>query len=265
MRTMVSAKEIRVAPISRRDADRVVRRWHYSGKVVNNSQISLGVFLGDALLGAMQFGPPMDRAKMLSLVRGARWPNILELNRMAFSDALPRNSESRSIAVACRELRKRAPQVKFILSFSDATQCGDGTIYRASGFLLTGIKRNTQIIEFPDGSRESRLSLSQAGSALRDRLAKKWGVTLDGGSSMRPFFDIGAQVLPGYQLRYIRFIDPEWIDRLAVPVIPFNAIPDDARMYRGEARRPVEGAPSPGAAGGADPTPALHVNNDGAE
>ena len=42
---MDSAKDIHVAPISRADADRIVKRVHYSGKVVQNSQLHLGVFL----------------------------------------------------------------------------------------------------------------------------------------------------------------------------------------------------------------------------
>jgi hypothetical protein len=108
-----------------------------SGKVVNNSQISIGVFIGGALEGAMQFGPPLDKRKLLGLVEGTPWNGMLELNRMAFSDALPRNSESRAMAVAFRMLRKHRPDIKWILSFSDGTQSGDGAIYRASGFVLT--------------------------------------------------------------------------------------------------------------------------------
>lgn len=65
-----TAKDIRVAPISAADAIALVKRVHYSGKVVNNSQLHLGVFLGGRLEGAMQFGPSLDKRKIQGLVQG---------------------------------------------------------------------------------------------------------------------------------------------------------------------------------------------------
>ena len=54
---MASAKDLRVAAISSSDANALIRKLHYSRKVVMNSQLHLGVFLGTRLEGAMQFGP----------------------------------------------------------------------------------------------------------------------------------------------------------------------------------------------------------------
>ena len=42
---------------------------------------------------------------------------------MAFSDLLPRNSESRALAISIKLLKKKAPQIKRIVSFADACQC----------------------------------------------------------------------------------------------------------------------------------------------
>jgi len=211
---MSSAKDIVLRPISAGQASNLVKRVHYSGKVVQNSSLHIGVFYSGRLEGAMQFGSPIDRRKVLPLVRGTLWNQMLELNRMAFSEALPRNSESRAISVAFRLLRKHRPDIKWVLSFADGTQCGDGTIYRASGFVLTGIKRNSTI-----GISENLGTVVAAHGTSR---AKHGKVTL----------------LPGHQFRYIKFIDPSWRPRLTVPVIPFDKIPDDARMYRGEKVQP---------------------------
>ena len=49
---------------------------------------------------------------------------------MAFSDRLPRNSESRALAIAFKMIRKHYPHIEWVISFADGTQCGDGTIYR---------------------------------------------------------------------------------------------------------------------------------------
>ena len=105
---------------------------------MNNSQIHIGVFYGGKLEGAMQFGPSLDKRKLQGLVEGTLWNEFIELNRLAFTDNLPRNSESRALAVAMKLLRKHAPQIKWVVTFADGTQCGDGTIYRAAGFVLTG-------------------------------------------------------------------------------------------------------------------------------
>ncbi|MBO7444194.1 MAG: hypothetical protein J6W16_03725 [Methanobrevibacter sp.] len=64
---------------------------------------------------------------------------------MAFDEDLPRNSESRCIAISIRLIKKSAPRIKRIISFADGTQCGDGTIYRASGFKLVGIATNSSL------------------------------------------------------------------------------------------------------------------------
>ena len=230
---MGSAKKIVVRPIGAAVARDLVRRVHYSGKVTQNSQLHLGVYYAGRLEGVMQFGPPLDRRKVLPLVRGTLWNQMLELNRMAFTDALPRNSESRAMAVAFRMLRKHRPDIKWILSFSDATQCGDGTIYRASGFVLTGIKRNTTLLRLNDGSVVAAKALDNhrlEGGRFGSSVAK----------------EKGAKPLPGYQFRYIRFLDPEWRDRLAVPVIPFQDIPAETRMVRGKkTRQPVEDGCTP--------------------
>jgi len=77
---MGDAKRIVVKPISSAQARAVVRRIHYSGKVVNNSNLHLGVFFAGRLEGAMQFGSPLDRRKVLPLVRGTTWNQVPELN-----------------------------------------------------------------------------------------------------------------------------------------------------------------------------------------
>lgn len=148
---MGRALEIEVKVIPSSLANPFVKRVHYSGKVVNNSTLHLGVFLDGALHGVMSFGAPTDKCKVLGLVEGTPWNGMLELNRMAFDDYLPRNSESRAISIAMKLIKRNAPHVKWILSFADGCQCGDGTIYRASNFIITQIKPNNTLRYDPQG------------------------------------------------------------------------------------------------------------------
>ena len=139
---MGRAKEIIVKVIPAKIANEFVKKHHYSGTVSNTSALHFGCFLDDKLHGVMSFGSPMDKSKVLPLVQPCLWNEMLELNRMAFDEYLPKYSESRCIAISIKLIKKNAPHIKWILSFSDGTQCGDGTIYRASGFVLTSIKEN---------------------------------------------------------------------------------------------------------------------------
>ncbi len=142
---MGAAKQIEVKLIKSQVANEFVKRNHYSGKVVNNSQFHFGCFLNDRLHGVLSYGPPFMKDKLIGLVENTGWNDFLELNRMAFDAFLPRNSESRCIAISIRMIKKQAPHIRWIVSFADATQCGDGTIYRASGFALTGWTHNKAI------------------------------------------------------------------------------------------------------------------------
>ena len=233
----IKVKEIRLEPIKAPAAIAFIKKHHYSGKVVNNSQLHFGAFHGGRLLGVMSFGPPMDKSKVIGLVEGTGWNEMVELNRMAFSDVLPHNSESRCIGVAMRLLKKHCPHVKWVLSYSDASQCGDGTIYRAAGFLLTQINPNKSLLRLPGGEVIAQISITanMLGSSNTEaaRLARKYGVEITGKSSLQPWLDAGAVTIPGYQLRYVCILDKT--ARLTVPVLPYSAIDEmEAGMYKGE-------------------------------
>lgn len=248
---MGDAKRIEVKPITASDARKLVRKWHYSGKVVNNSQVHLGAFLDGQCGGVMQFGPSLDKRKLVGLVKGTLWNEFIELNRMAFADWMPRNGESRCLAVAFRLLRQHYPHLKWVVSFADATQCGDGTIYRASGFVLTAINANKSILEMPDGFRFSQPTVCAQGAKggekvkqrIKDTVLKKGKHILDdGGAGIRKWIDAGARYIDGHQLRYVYFLHPEERANLTVPVLPFSAIAEaGAQMYKGQKRPPDRG------------------------
>jgi len=278
---MDSAKDIILRPITSKRGNEFIKRVHYSGKVAQNSQIHLGVFLHGKLEGVMQFGPSLDKRKLIGLVDGTLWHQFIELNRLAFTDVLPRNSESRALSIAFKLLRKHAPQIKWVVSFADATQCGDGTIYRAAGFVLTGIKVNTQLYRLPFADELNEVPLLAAGLddnevrqlrawlesittcakhpvshklSVEDRPAHKMSleggsrpsqllsnvkeimrkITSGGTSADRLFKLMGGYQVPGFQIRYIYFIDKSWCNKLTVPELPYSAIDEaGAGMYKG--------------------------------
>lgn len=91
----------------------------------------------------------------------------------------------------------------------------DGTIYRASGFLLTSIKINTgQRIDTKTGEVYSQVTFS----AHRPNQKEYWK---------------SLEKLQGFQLRYIYLIDKTC--KLTVPILPFSKIDEmGAGMYKGK-------------------------------
>ena len=276
------AKSIILKAIDATTANALVKRVHYSGKVVNNSQLHIGVFYRGKLEGAMQFGPSLDKRKLQGLVEGTPWNGFIELNRMAFTDTLPRNSESRALGIALRMLKQHAPHVQWVVTFADGAQCGDGTIYRAAGFVLTSIKRNDQLWTLPDGFAFTRMSATDTCRPCSRKIVSRASMTMQGangagaqlrelesaglykntgGASMKSLISAGAKPIPGFQLRYLFFLDPTARQRLTVPILPFSEIERrGAGMYKGKTRA---GSAASGTScdqhggGGATPTPAL--------
>jgi hypothetical protein len=237
---MGRAKEIIVKVIPAKIANEFVKKHHYSGKVVNNSQLHFGCFLDNKLHGVLSYGMPLDKRKVLHLVKGTLWNEMLELNRMAFDDYLPKYSESRCIAISIKIIKKQAPHIKWILSYSDATHCGDGTIYRASGFDLTGMS-TASMIELPErlwkynggGHYAHRMTL-QAKSNVMYKVAQQ-ELKLNGAYKSMEWYaeKWGTKVIEGYQFRYIKRLYDNL--ELTVPILPFSKIDEmGAGMYKGK-------------------------------
>lgn len=222
----MSAKDIFIKLIDSRSANTVCKKHHYSGSIVNNSQLHFGVFYKGKCEGVLQFGPSTFKRKLCSIVTGCGMNNFIELNRMAFSDYLPRFSESRAIAFCHRLIKKKYPHIKFIVSFADATQCGDGAIYRASGYRLTQIKKNSGLVKCKrTGKVFSQVTLTKGKHILKT-----------GKASIDKKNDY--EVLKGFQLRYVYILDNK--ETLTCKEIPFDKIPDEVKMYKGVKRSELE-------------------------
>lgn len=209
---MGRAKEIIVKVINSKVANDFVKKTHYSGKVVPNSTLHFGCFLDNKLHGVMQYGPSINKKGTINLVEGTGWNEFIELNRMAFDDYLPKYSESRCISISIKLIKKNAPQIKWIISFADGTQCGDGTIYRASGFKLVGLKKNTSMWEnVVTNERMQDMQFYHTMTKKNDNWRR----------------------IEGNMFKYIYLIDKEC--KITLPILPFTEIDKQgAGMYKGK-------------------------------
>jgi hypothetical protein len=114
-----------------------------------------------------------------------------------------------------RDLRKTYPHLKWVVSFADGCQCGDGTIYRAAGFLLTDIRKNTNLrIDPVSGEAQTAI---RAHHDKRSHEFSKW------------------KPLEGFQLRYVFFLQKDQRENLTAEVLPYSAIGEaGATMYKGQ-------------------------------
>lgn len=104
--------------------NRMIIANHYSGCIVNNSYIHLGVWTGGVLRGALQFGYALNPvAGAQKFVAGTQVDQYLELNRMWLDDVAPRNSESRALSYAFKFIKRACPRVAWVQSFADE-RCG---------------------------------------------------------------------------------------------------------------------------------------------
>ena len=211
---MGRAKEIEIRVIPSSIANPFIRSHHYSGKVVNNSKLHFGAFLDGRLHGVLSYGPSLDKKKIMGLVEGTTW-----------------------LALSIRLIRRNAPQVKWIISFADGCSCGDETIYRAANFVLTDIKPNDALCQLPTGEKIHKMTLHSNPTSPRPELGRRTFYDVTGGKYDWNAYvkAVGGTILPGFQLRYIYFIDPAYRSRLKVPEIPFSRIDEmGAGMYKSE-------------------------------
>lgn len=256
---MFTAKDIQIKLIDAASSRQVVKRFHYSGKCTQNSQIHFGVFLNGNLEGALQFGPSIDKRRMATNL-GIGFNDSLELNRMALSDACPKNSESRALGICLRMLKKQYPHLKVIVSFADACQCGDGTIYRASGFKLHSFKKNNSLLDAGNGEisfNHGTKKHTKKNIVAKKSLDNKIGV---GGKVQSSILKL--KPIEGYQMKYLFFFDKGLEKRFKF--VEFDKIPDQVRMYKGSKRVEHDNNASvfPTEEGGATPTGALHQSSN---
>jgi hypothetical protein len=235
---MGRAKEIIVKVIPAKIANEFVKKHHYSGKVVINSILHFGCFLDDKLHGVMQLGPSINKHASVNLVKDTHWNGYCELARVAFDDYLPANSESRCLSIMMKLLKKQAPHIEWVVSYADGAQCGDGSIYRATGFHLVDIKKNTSMWKMPNGDVVCSLVFEPgfAPNSKNDQ-SKKYGKIgeMATWASKRFLNHIGASPVPGFQLKYIYFLNKRAKERLTVPILPFSKIDEmGAGMYKGK-------------------------------
>lgn len=135
----ISNKHYICKDIDSKTANIFIKKYHYSGKVVSNSKLHLGLFRGGVLLGVLSFGYPVNAKRTPNnIVAGSTYNSMYELNRMAMHDDEPKFSESKAIGLCMKWIKRYHKHIDYILSYSDGKEGNIGTIYQATGWDYLG-------------------------------------------------------------------------------------------------------------------------------
>ncbi|MFQ5874639.1 MAG: DNA methyltransferase [Dehalococcoidia bacterium] len=196
---------MRVQPIPILAARWLIEAHHYSHSLPGGTRLAFGVFVGKSLLGALTLGVGPFNA--YRLVSGAGPHHCMTLTRLWLSDELPRNSESRTLGLVLRAL-KRHTSLKFLVTYADPAQGHLGIIYQATNWAYTGLSEPMPLYDLGDGKRRHSRSLSHA----------------YGTHSLQHFanHDVPLKLVPqNAKYRYVFFLDRSWRSGLRVPVLPY--------------------------------------------
>jgi hypothetical protein len=165
------------------------------------------VFVGESLLGVavLGVGPP----NLHRLFKEAKKSEVVCLARLWLDDRLGRNSESRTLGIILRHLKREQSTVKALVAYSDPLAGHTGTIYRASGFLYLGESVGMPLYKLPDGSVHHSRSLSHSYGTHSRRHFASFGV------------EVGL-VQQAHKHTYVALIDSSWQTRLTRPLIPYS-------------------------------------------
>ena len=121
------------------DIRHIFAAYHYKGSRIGGGITQcLAMVYENRVAGGMVLGPPRHSDK---------YPQSIDIRRMACLDDMPRNSESWFLAKGIKWI-KRNTEARGVLSYSDLTEGHVGTIYKAANFDMMGTTSPTKWVEW---------------------------------------------------------------------------------------------------------------------
>ena len=186
--------KVHIAPIAKPIAKDMIIKYHYS-HAWTMCRYALGVYyktdnvdvLGnsDKLIGCIIYGYPVGRSAVKSVIDGLEKDECLELTRLFIHDGYGSNIESYVMGQSFKWLKKNAPKIKMLISYSDSEQGHLGRIYQATNWLFQDTSQIQLMPNFgisltkdPYNWIHSRTVFSKWGSHNLEKL--KLGIGKDG-------------------------------------------------------------------------------------
>lgn len=127
--SLTSTHQYRITKCKFKDIRHIFEQYHYKGGHMGGGiSFCLALVYNYKIVGGIVVGKPRHEKK---------YPNSVELRRMALLDECPKNTESYFLSKSVWYIKKNT-DIKRIISYSDQSVGHKGTIYKASNFKLIG-------------------------------------------------------------------------------------------------------------------------------
>lgn len=135
--------EMTVTECSVKEARWYIASFHYSKSMPDSTFKVFKWMYWDELAGFAVYWTWCGMNQYRSISPDIKNWQYAELTRLWLFDEAPRNSESRLISESLKKLPK---EIKLVLSYSDTRQNHQGTIYKATNWIISGITNWGKII-----------------------------------------------------------------------------------------------------------------------
>ena len=128
-----------VKEISHDDALLMIQTYHYSNTLPKINKHFLGFYENNELVGVITLGwGTRPKHTIQKIFPELDTKDYYEIGRMAMTESMPRNSESKMIADCIKWIKANEPNVKILFTFADGMLGKVGYVYQASGFIYIG-------------------------------------------------------------------------------------------------------------------------------
>ena len=157
--------------VTPREARDFVSEHHYT-QTCSSGVARFGWEREGRLVGATVYDTG-NHAMRCGVFGASHYGTVLHHHRLALAPEAPKMTASEFMAAAMRELRTQRPETRAIVTYADLCQGHDGTIYRATNALFTGIvaRGNLKFVT-PDGEIRPTQSLPGTWPERRARAAE---------------------------------------------------------------------------------------------
>lgn len=156
--TPASPLQFHIQKVNHTIAKQWVETWHYSHRMPTGKNINYGLYANAELYAVIVYGIGVNpyQARFLGVDR------VLEIKRMCRSEPRMDYSLSRFIGITSKMVLREFPY-DCLVAFADPEQGHEGTVYKASGFMLHGMSNaEWHLLDKNGETRHRRYALRHA-------------------------------------------------------------------------------------------------------
>lgn len=144
----IPIKDMTIKRVNCNFARPYIATFHYSKTMPDSSKFIYAGYLGDKLCGIVVYGMGCGKNQYTHIIPDIKNGEYVELTRLWCPNDMPKNTESRLIALSLKVL---PDEIKLVLSFADDSKRHCGIIYQATNWYYIGKNKGGKMLLTSDG------------------------------------------------------------------------------------------------------------------